>query len=112
MLCERSERFVLRDRNHASIVMWSIGNEASTGPVTEAMMVSSRCRLARAARRSSCRSSLRLAAARRCSLVGTAVVLLFSRTRRQRVCQAFLSVGRATRANTGPPSGHGKLTGC
>ena len=38
MLCERSERFVLRDRNHASIVMWSIGNEASTGPVTEAMI--------------------------------------------------------------------------
>ncbi|AXK46075.1 glycoside hydrolase family 2 TIM barrel-domain containing protein [Brachybacterium saurashtrense] len=37
-LCERTERFVLRDRHHASIVMWSIGNEASTGPVTEAMI--------------------------------------------------------------------------
>ena len=37
-LCERTERFVLRDRNHSSIVMWSIGNEASTGPVTEAMI--------------------------------------------------------------------------
>jgi beta-galactosidase len=38
LLCERTERFVLRDRNHSSIVMWSIGNEASTGPVTEAMI--------------------------------------------------------------------------
>ncbi|MBB5830365.1 glycoside hydrolase family 2 TIM barrel-domain containing protein [Brachybacterium aquaticum] len=37
-LCERSSRFVRRDRNHASIVMWSIGNESSTGPVTEAMI--------------------------------------------------------------------------
>lgn len=37
-LVERSERFVRRDRNHASIVMWSIGNEAASGPVTEAMV--------------------------------------------------------------------------
>lgn len=38
LLVERSERFVRRDRNHASIVLWSIGNEASTGPVTSAMV--------------------------------------------------------------------------
>ena len=38
LLVERSERFVRRDRNHASIVMWSIGNEAASGPVTEAMV--------------------------------------------------------------------------
>ncbi|MGP9538475.1 glycoside hydrolase family 2 TIM barrel-domain containing protein [Brachybacterium sp. AOP43-C2-M15] len=37
-LVERSERFVRRDRNHASIVLWSIGNEAASGPVTEAMV--------------------------------------------------------------------------
>ena len=37
-LVERSDRFVRRDRNHASIVMWSIGNEAASGPVTEAMV--------------------------------------------------------------------------
>ncbi|GAA1491130.1 glycoside hydrolase family 2 TIM barrel-domain containing protein [Brachybacterium sacelli] len=37
-LLERSDRFVRRDRNHASIVMWSIGNEAASGPVTEAMV--------------------------------------------------------------------------
>ncbi|MGO1977588.1 glycoside hydrolase family 2 TIM barrel-domain containing protein [Brachybacterium tyrofermentans] len=37
-LVERSERFVRRDRNHASIIMWSIGNEAASGPVTEAMV--------------------------------------------------------------------------
>ncbi|MDN5901316.1 MAG: DUF4981 domain-containing protein, partial [Brachybacterium sp.] len=41
-LVERSERFVLRDRNHASIVMWSIGNEAASGPVTEAMVAAVR----------------------------------------------------------------------
>ena len=37
-LVERSERFVRRDRHHASIIMWSIGNEAASGPVTEAMV--------------------------------------------------------------------------
>src|SRR5699024_7602192 len=37
-LVERTDRFVRRDRNHASIVMWSIGNEASTGTVTTAMV--------------------------------------------------------------------------
>lgn len=41
-LVERSERFVRRDRNHASIVMWSIGNEAASGPVTEAMVAAVR----------------------------------------------------------------------
>ncbi|MGO1599297.1 MAG: glycoside hydrolase family 2 TIM barrel-domain containing protein [Brachybacterium sp.] len=41
-LVERSERFVRRDRNHASIVMWSIGNEAASGPVTEAMVATVR----------------------------------------------------------------------
>ncbi|GAA1483597.1 glycoside hydrolase family 2 TIM barrel-domain containing protein [Brachybacterium fresconis] len=41
-LVERSDRFVRRDRNHASIVMWSIGNEAASGPVTEAMVAAVR----------------------------------------------------------------------
>ncbi|MEE1650849.1 glycoside hydrolase family 2 TIM barrel-domain containing protein [Brachybacterium sp. J144] len=39
---ERSRRFVRRDRNHASIVLWSIGNEAASGPVTEAMVAAVR----------------------------------------------------------------------
>ena len=42
LLVERTERFVLRDRNHASIVMWSIGNEAATGVVTDAMIAAVR----------------------------------------------------------------------
>ncbi|MFC0675632.1 glycoside hydrolase family 2 TIM barrel-domain containing protein [Brachybacterium hainanense] len=37
-LVERTDRFVRRDLNHPSIVMWSIGNEAATGPVTRAMI--------------------------------------------------------------------------
>ncbi|MDO5662838.1 MAG: glycoside hydrolase family 2 TIM barrel-domain containing protein [Brachybacterium sp.] len=37
-LLERTERFVRRDRHHPSIVMWSIGNEAATGRVTDAMI--------------------------------------------------------------------------
>jgi len=37
-LVERTDRFVHRDRHHPSIVLWSIGNEASTGPNTEAMI--------------------------------------------------------------------------
>lgn len=41
-LVERSERFVRRDRHHPSIVMWSIGNEAASGPVTEAMVAAVR----------------------------------------------------------------------
>ncbi|WP_246955010.1 glycoside hydrolase family 2 TIM barrel-domain containing protein [Brachybacterium sp. Marseille-Q7125] len=41
-LVERSERFVRRDRNHPSIVMWSIGNEAASGPVTEKMVAAVR----------------------------------------------------------------------
>jgi beta-galactosidase len=32
---ERVERMVQRDRNHASIVMWSLGNEAGIGPIFE-----------------------------------------------------------------------------
>lgn len=32
---ERMERMVERDRNHASIIMWSMGNEAGTGPAFE-----------------------------------------------------------------------------
>lgn len=32
---ERISRMVQRDRNHASIVMWSLGNEAGTGPAFE-----------------------------------------------------------------------------
>ncbi|MCG7427040.1 beta-galactosidase [Helcobacillus sp. ACRRO] len=36
-LVERTRRFLHRDKNHASIIMWSIGNESSTGTVTDAM---------------------------------------------------------------------------
>ncbi len=50
-------------------------------PTAEPMIVKSRRRFAWAALRSSCRSSLRLAVARRCSLVGTAAVLLVVRRR-------------------------------
>lgn len=32
---ERIERMVERDRNHPSIIMWSLGNEAGTGPTFE-----------------------------------------------------------------------------
>lgn len=32
---ERVERMVQRDRNHASVVMWSLGNEAGIGPTFE-----------------------------------------------------------------------------
>ena len=59
-----------------------------------------------AARRSSCRSSLRFAVARRCSLVGTAGVLLVL-IGRQRVCQALLSVALPTTS-----SGMGNWTSC
>ncbi|GAB2540527.1 glycoside hydrolase family 2 TIM barrel-domain containing protein [Brachybacterium huguangmaarense] len=37
-LVERTDRLVHRDRSHASIVLWSIGNEASTGRNSEAML--------------------------------------------------------------------------
>ncbi|WP_058234621.1 glycoside hydrolase family 2 TIM barrel-domain containing protein [Devriesea agamarum] len=37
-LVERTERFVHRDKNHPSIVMWSIGNESGTGVCTDAMI--------------------------------------------------------------------------
>ena len=37
-LVERTDRFLRRDRNHPSIILWSIGNEASTGVCTDAMM--------------------------------------------------------------------------
>ena len=33
---ERSQRMVLRDKNHASIIIWSLGNEAGMGPNFEA----------------------------------------------------------------------------
>lgn len=32
---ERVERMIERDRNHPSIIMWSLGNEAGTGPAFE-----------------------------------------------------------------------------
>src|SRR3954462_6946367 len=61
---------------------------ATTATTTraEAMIVYSLRLRAWASRRSSCRSSLRFAVARRCSLVGTAVVLLML-VSPQRVCQ-------------------------
>lgn len=36
-LIDRAERMVERDKNHACIVMWSLGNESGTGANTEAM---------------------------------------------------------------------------
>ena len=39
---EQLGAMVRRDRNHASIIMWSIGNEAASGPVTEAMVAAVR----------------------------------------------------------------------
>src|ERR1700709_652479 len=81
-------------------------------PTLAPMIVKSRCLRAWAALRSSCRSSFRLAVSRRCSLVGTAAVLLVviafvTRTppggdvahSRHRVCQERLSVGAATHGN-------------
>jgi hypothetical protein len=66
-----------------------------TTPTLAPMMVKRRCLRAWAALRSSCLSSLRLAVARRCSLVGTAGVLLVvvddagsaTSLSRHRVCQ-------------------------
>src|SRR5262245_18367994 len=55
------------------------------------MIMNSRCLRALAARRSSCRWSLRFAVARRCSFVGTAGVLLLLGCSGP-VCQALLSV--------------------
>lgn len=37
-LTERVRRTVERDKNHASVVMWSIGNESNFGPNSEAML--------------------------------------------------------------------------
>lgn len=34
---ERMERMVLRDRNHPSVILWSLGNESGHGPNHEAM---------------------------------------------------------------------------
>ena len=76
---------------------------ATTAPITAMaatvapMIVRMRRLRAWAARRSSCRSSLRLAVSRRCSLVGTAAVLLVFVRGRQRVCQASLSVAHEAR---------------
>lgn len=36
-LVERTRRFIARDRNSTSVVIWSLGNEAATGQVTDAM---------------------------------------------------------------------------
>ena len=35
---DRMTRMVMRDRNHASVIMWSAGNEADHGPNTRAML--------------------------------------------------------------------------
>ncbi|HLR85345.1 MAG TPA: glycoside hydrolase family 2 TIM barrel-domain containing protein, partial [Nocardioidaceae bacterium] len=37
-LVERTERFVQRDKNHPSIIIWSIGNESATGRCATAMV--------------------------------------------------------------------------
>lgn len=37
-LCERVRRTVERDKNHASVIMWSIGNESNFGLNSEAML--------------------------------------------------------------------------
>ena len=34
---ERMTRMVRRDKNHASIIIWSLGNESGYGPVHDAM---------------------------------------------------------------------------
>ena len=31
---ERSSRMVLRDKNHPSVIVWSLGNEAGMGPIS------------------------------------------------------------------------------
>jgi beta-galactosidase len=36
-LMERADRMVLRDKNHPSIIIWSLGNEAGRGPTNAAM---------------------------------------------------------------------------
>jgi beta-galactosidase len=32
---ERISRMALRDKNHPSIIMWSLGNEAGSGPIMQ-----------------------------------------------------------------------------
>lgn len=39
MHLDRMRRMVERDKNHASVIMWSVGNEASYGKNTEAMLL-------------------------------------------------------------------------
>ena len=39
MHLERIERMVERDKNHCSVIFWSMGNEAAYGPNTEAMLL-------------------------------------------------------------------------
>jgi beta-galactosidase len=34
---ERCQRMILRDKNHPSIIMWSLGNESGYGPIHDAM---------------------------------------------------------------------------
>jgi beta-galactosidase len=36
-LMERTDRMVLRDKNHPSVIIWSLGNEAGRGPTDAAM---------------------------------------------------------------------------
>lgn len=40
--CDRMERMILRDRNHACIFFWSLGNEAGSGTVFTAMRETAR----------------------------------------------------------------------
>lgn len=40
--CDRMERMILRDRNHACIFFWSLGNEAGSGSVFTAMRETAR----------------------------------------------------------------------
>ncbi len=40
---DRIERMVLRDRNHPSVIMWSLGNESSMGDNLKAMAYRARC---------------------------------------------------------------------
>lgn len=41
-LLERTDRFIRRDLNHASVVMWSLGNEAAVGSTTDAMFAAAK----------------------------------------------------------------------
>src|SRR5215218_8423476 len=68
--------FWLSESSLVSTTVATIAATTTITPTTDPTIMRMRRLRSLAARRSSCRSSLRFAVARRCSLVGTAVVLL------------------------------------